>query len=399
MKKKITVVMLLVITAALLMASCSSFPIQAEPTAVPESIEDFIPMVSATGMVVPDQSSTLSVATAGIVEEVLVEDGDTVETDQILLQLKGREDIQAVIKAAEYELTLAQQALDDLYDNNALNQVNALKEASEAYEALRQAEYNDYYFSVPSNQEDFEMFEGAVAMREILEQAREDYEPYKGTSSEFTYIDCDDIEAVKAFPKLCGSTDRYDVEDQLEDAEADFKSAVDRITNATNIASAEERLRKAIEDFDTLGQGPDPADIAAAEARLANAEASLAAGQAVYDDLEVQAPFDGTISELYINDNEWIAPGQPAMLIADLDHLRVETTDLNEIDVSRIEVGDTVIITYDSLPDVTSTGTVVRISPKATAGSGVNYTVVIELDEIPEKLRWGMTAFVDIGIE
>ena len=243
------------------------------------------------------------------------------------------------------------------------------------------------------------MFEGAVAMREILKQAREDYKPYKGTSSEFTYIDCDDIEAAKAFPKLCGSTDRYDVEDQLEDAEADFKSAVDRIANATNIAFAEERLRKAIEDFDTLGQGPDPADIAAAEARLANAEASLAAGQAVYDDLEVQAPFDGTISELYINDNEWIAPGQPAMLIADLDHLRVETTDLNEIDVSRIEVGDTVIITYDSLPDVTSTGTVVRISPKATAGSGVNYTVVIELDEIPEKLRWGMTAFVDIGVE
>jgi multidrug efflux pump subunit AcrA (membrane-fusion protein) len=399
MKKKTTVVMLLIITAALVFASCNSFPTQSEPTEIPKSIDDFVPMVSATGMVVPDQSSTLSVATAGIVEEVLVEDGDMVESDQILLQLKGKEDIQAVIKGAEYELTLAQQALDDLYDNNNLNQVNALRDASEAYEALRQAEYNDYYFNVPSNQEDLEMFEGAIAMREILEQAREDYEPYKGTSSEFTYIDCDDVEAVKAFPKLCGSTDRYDVEDNLEDAEADFKSAVDRIANATNIAQAEERLQKALEDFDILEQGPDPADVAAAEARLANAEASLAAAQAVYDDLKVQAPFDGTISELYINESEWIAPGQPAVLIADLNHLRVETTDLNEIDVSRIEVGDTTIITFDSLPDVISTGTVVRISPKATPGSGVNYTVVIELDEIPEKLRWGMTAFVDIEVE
>ena len=399
MNKKNNALILGVLAAALVLASCSSLPSQASPTAVPESIDDFIPQVSATGMVVPDQSSTLSVSTAGIVEEVLVEEGDLVESDQILLQLKGKEDIQAVIKAAEYELTLAQQALDDLYDNNALNQVNTLREASDAYEALRQAEYNDYNFSVPSNQEDLEMFEGAVAMREILEQAREEYEPYKGTSSEYTYIDCDDIEAVKAFPKLCGATDRYDVEDKLEDADADFKSAVDRIANATDIALAEERLRKAIEKFDTLENGPDPADVAAAEARLANAEASLAAGQAVYDDLEVQAPFDGTISELYINDSEWIAPGQPAMLIADLDHLRVETTDLNEIDVSRIEVGDTAIITYDSLPDVTSTGTVVRISPKAAPGSGVNYTVVIELQEVPEQLRWGMTAFVDIGVE
>jgi len=399
MNKKNNALILGVLAAALVLASCSSFPTQAEPTTVPESIDDFVPMVSATGMVVPDQESTLSVAAPGIVEEVLVEEGDLVKSDDILLRLKGKEDIQAVIKGAEYEFTLAQQALDDLYDNNAINQVNALREASEAYEALRQAEYNNYYFNVPSNQEEFDMFEGAVAMRELLKKAREEYEPYKGSSSEFNYIDCDDVEAVKAFPNLCGSTDRYNVEDQLEDAEADFKTAVDRIANATNTAQAEERLRKALEDFDILGQGPDPADVAAAEARLANAEASLAAAQAVYDDLEVQAPFDGTISELYINESEWIAPGQPAMLIADLDHLRVETTDLNEIDVSRIEVGDTAIITYDSLPDVISSGVVVRISPKATPGSGVNYTVVLELDEIPEQLRWGMTAFVDIGVE
>jgi len=28
----------------------------------------------------------------------------------------------------------------------------------------------------------------------------------------------------------------------------------------------------------------------------------------------------------------------------------------------------------------------------------VNYTAIIELDEIPEQLRWGMTAFVDINV-
>ncbi len=117
------------------------------------------------------------------------------------------------------------------------------------------------------------------------------------------------------------------------------------------------------------------------------------------DDLEVSAPFDSTISELYINDSEWIAPGQPALLLADLENLRIETTDLSEIDVSRIKIGDTVNITFDALPEITSTGTVVRISPKASPGSGVNYTVVIELQEIPDQLRWGMTAFVDIEVE
>jgi len=392
---------MLITAAAVLAAGCSSLPLpsQASPTAVPNPLDDFVPQVNATGEVVPEQEALLSVSVAGIIEEVLIEEGDVVESDQILVQLKGKEDMQAAIEAAEYELTLSQRALDDLYENNDINQVNALKEASLAYEALRQAEYDDYYFSIPSNQEDLEMFEAAIAMRENLELAREEYEPYKGTSNEFTYIDCDNVEASKAFPSLCGSTDRYNVEDQLEDAEADFKTAVDRIENATNIALAQERLRKALEDFEILETGPDPKDIVTAQKRLDNAEASLAAAQAYYDDLEVRAPFDGTVSELYVNDSEWIAPGQPALLIADLEHLRVETTDLSEIDVARIEVDDTAIITFDALPETTVIGTIVRISPKAAPGSGVNYTVVIELQEIPEALRWGMTAFVEIELE
>jgi len=392
---------MLITAAAVLVAGCSSLPLpsQASPTTVPNPLDDFVPQVNATGEVVPEQEALLSVSAAGIIDEVLIEEGDVVESDQILVQLKGKEDMQAAIEAAEYELTLAQRALDDLYENNDINQVNALKDASLAYEALRQAEYDDYYFSIPSNQEDLEMFEAAIAMRENLSLAREVYEPYKGTSNEFTYIDCDNVDASKAFPSLCGSTDRYDVEDQLEDAEADFKTAVDRIENATNIALAQERLRKALEDFEILEAGPDPKDIVTAQKRLDNAEASLAAAQAYYDDLEVRAPFDGTVSELYVNDSEWIAPGQPALLIADLEHLRVETTDLSEIDVARIEVDDTAIITFDALPETTVTGTIVRISPKAAPGSGVNYTVVIELQEIPEALRWGMTAFVEIELE
>ena len=41
--------------------------------------------------------------------------------------------------------------------------------------------------------------------------------------------------------------------------------------------------------------------------------------------------------------------------LADLDHLRVETTDLNEIDVARIQIGDTASITFDALPDTVVT--------------------------------------------
>ena len=86
------------------------------------------------------------------------------------------------------------------------------------------------------------------------------------------------------------------------------------------------------------------------------------------------------------------------MSVGDLEHLQVETTDLNEIDAAEIAEGDVVTITFDALEDVLE-GTVVSVAPKASEGSGVNYTVVVKLDDWPEGLRWGMTAFVDIEIE
>ena len=86
------------------------------------------------------------------------------------------------------------------------------------------------------------------------------------------------------------------------------------------------------------------------------------------------------------------------MVLGDLAGLRVETTDLNEIDVASVEAGAPVTITFDALADTLVSGRVFSISPMSGEGSGVNYTVIVGLDEIPERLRWGMTAFVDIQV-
>ncbi|MBE9479143.1 MAG: hypothetical protein IMY80_04185, partial [Chloroflexi bacterium] len=75
------------------------------------------------------------------------------------------------------------------------------------------------------------------------------------------------------------------------------------------------------------------------------------------------------------------------------------TTDLNEIDAAQIEIGDFASTTFDALPDIVVEGQVVYIASKSEEGSGVNYKVIIKLNEVPEKVRWGMTAFVDIEIE
>lgn len=93
-----------------------------------------------------------------------------------------------------------------------------------------------------------------------------------------------------------------------------------------------------------------------------------------------------------------MSPGVPVILLADLSTLIVQTTDLSEIDVAKIEIGDVVKVTFDALANTSIPGKVSAISLKNAAGSGVYYTVSIELDETPRELRWGMSAFVEITI-
>jgi multidrug resistance efflux pump len=181
----------------------------------------------------------------------------------------------------------------------------------------------------------------------------------------------------------------------LDQAKIDLERVQDG-PDAGDVALLQAQIDKGTRDYETYSAGPDPQDVALAGARIANAEAQVAAANSILSDLQLVAPFDGVISQVYINESEWVAPGSPVLLIADLGNLQVETTDLGEIDVAQVSVGDRAVVTFDALPDLSLEGSVVSIAPKADDGPGVNFPVLLELNEIPASLRWGMTAFVDI---
>ena len=254
--------------------------------------------------------------------------------------------------------------------------------------------------------------------RDAVVVAEEDFEPYAGRPE-------DNLTRANFQAKLSQAQQVYDAavrrlkalegtgsEVDINVAEADYTTAQASLLQAQRdleramdgpdageIALLEAQIDKGYRDYEIYSAGPDPDDVALAEARIANAENQLTAAKQILADLELEAPFDGVISAVYINPSEWVAPGSPVMLIADLDNLQVETTDLGEIDVAQIVEGDTVVVTFDALPDLVLEGTVSSIAPKAAEGSGVNFPVIIELSEIPPALRWGMTAFVDIDLE
>jgi multidrug efflux pump subunit AcrA (membrane-fusion protein) len=350
-------------------------------------------VISATGKVVPVQWARLSLTGSGTVREVLVQEDQLVNADQPLIRLEGAENLQASVAAAQMELVAARTALDDLYKDNDVQSAQAWQTIVQAQQDVKDAQKKLDNLHTKALQSDIDQANANVAiLKDRLEDAIEDYKPYENKPednvtraaylSKKAQAQKDYDAAVRRLNNLLGNAVQLDI----DQAEAD-------------LALAQARLDSARRQYDLVKVGPDPADVRVAQARLDNTQAQLAAAQAAVANLELHAPFSGTVSEIYYKKNEWVAPGQPVLLLADLANLQIETTDLNEIDAARVKVGDAVLVTFDALPEVEIRGRVNRISPKASEGSGVNYTVLVVFDSRPEGLRWGMTAFVDIQVE
>jgi HlyD family secretion protein len=168
------------------------------------------------------------------------------------------------------------------------------------------------------------------------------------------------------------------------------------------VAQAESALEAAQAQaaLDRLRAGPTVEDLAVAEAAVTRAREALLTAQAMHDQATLAAPFDGTVTIVQVRQGEQVLPGQVVLMLGDLSTLQVETTDLDEVDVARVQPGQQVGLTFDALPDRVLAGHIVRIAPMATPGQGATtYTAVVAFDETDPALRWGMTAFVDIEVE
>jgi multidrug resistance efflux pump len=81
--------------------------------------------------------------------------------------------------------------------------------------------------------------------------------------------------------------------------------------------------------------------------------------------------------------------------VVDASSWIIETTDITELEVVNVAVGQAVSFTADALPDVVMNGTVTAISQSSYTQSGdVIYTVYIKTEDIDPRVRWGMTVEV-----
>jgi RND family efflux transporter MFP subunit len=123
-------------------------------------------------------------------------------------------------------------------------------------------------------------------------------------------------------------------------------------------------------------------------------------------DSRIVAPASGTAIRRKIEPGEMVIPGvestfekRALLMIADLSRLVIKV-ELNQIDVSKVRLGQRVTATFDGLPDEHFAAQVTEISPASTKAKDLDvFPIKAELDRPDPRIKPGMTADVRIHIE
>ena len=376
-------VLCLVIFAGLLLNACgSSVEAAAESTPIPTVVADSA--IIAEGRLEPVLYADIAFNVNGTISEVLISEGEQVTEGQVIARLENSESKQAEVAKAEEDFLTAQRAFDSA-------EATALGKLADANESVRKAQYELDNFDIPSDLRDMSTSEALTYTAGELDEARVAFEPYRYMEEHLARELKRDNPNLNN-PQVYRSTAKL-YKKRLDDAWADYNKAIKWTTLESSLENAKAELAQAQKEYDILSSGSNSGEKALAEAQYEAARANLEAARAALADVELRAPFAGTVAGLKVKRGETVTPGQVVVSIADFSGWIVKTTDLTELDVVEISEGEPVSITLDAIPDTTIKGEVQTIGQNYSEKQGdIVYEVTVKLTETLPDIRWGMTS-------
>ncbi len=143
-----------------------------------------------------------------------------------------------------------------------------------------------------------------------------------------------------------------------------------------------------------------PEEIAAQEAEVGQAQAKVALIRAQMDKMILRSPLKGIVTRQdgKIGQSVFSTTGLTSLVsIIGEDSLEIETN-VPEVDIAKLQIGNAVRFTLDALPGERFTGRVISIDPAETVVNGVsNYKVKVAFDTMDPRFKSGLTA--DLRIE
>jgi len=388
--RTIPIIIFSIVINGFIASGCSVFLGAPTPTLLPAAATPIPPRTLTEARVIPIQNAALSFSLSGIVDEVLLVEGETVPAGGVIARLKGIDRAHADVTQAEVLRLSAQKDIGDFVEKSKIATADAELVMAKAQIELKNA--RDARKSLDYQQVSNTTLDGMRATYFIalddFNNAVDDFEPYKDRGEK-------DLDRAAFLSKLSNARlakDRalFNLNKAMEMPDPEKMAKGD-----ARLSVAEADLADAQSTYDKVKAGPDPAQLAILEAALKNAKSQVEAAQAGLNDLELTAPFSGTVISNDLKPGQAVSPSVIVML-GDISGWQVETTDLVELDIVTIQSGDPVTITFDAIPDLKMAGTVNRIRQIGQSSKGdISYTVTIDLDATDPRLLWNMKAFVD----
>lgn len=390
-----------------------------------EVIPPIVPVdtiVIADARILPARHVNLSMPIGGIVSEVLVKEGETVEIGTPIVRLKNAQQ-RAAVAQAQAEVLGTQARLDELLAGTRRQEIASAQAKVDAANArlatLQEGARSEEVVAVQARlnaaqAESDQLYNGPEANALAAVQADLANAEAKRSQAQSVYNEVkwhNDIGQRPESFALQEATNNYDAAkarydalfvapnaDAVANANATIQQAqadLDRLlapATRSEIAEVEADLRRTQADLDLLIAGSRNEAVAAAEAEVAKARAVLAKAQADLDDTELRAVFAGTVASVDAKVGQQITAGSTVANVADLSAWIIETYDLTELDVVHVEVGDQVMMTVDAIDGLELTGRISYIKAVGDEKEGaVTYTAIIQPEKHDPRLRWNMS--------
>lgn len=173
-------------------------------------------------------------------------------------------------------------------------------------------------------------------------------------------------------------------------------SASQQITSAQNqIVSSKNSWQSAKDSLAKLTAPAEASSIASSRAQVINATVQLEQAQNNYNNNIVTAPFDGVIAVMNVQKGAQVSAS--TIIATEITTQKIALVSFNEVDASKIKVGDKVILTFDAIDSLSLTGKIVEIDALGTVASNVvTYGTKITFDTQDDRVKSNMSVNVEV---
>lgn len=294
--------------------------------------------------------AAVSAKVSGRIREINVREGDQVKSGQLIAviddeQVRAREDQErSLVQQAEARVTSARQQIAVLTAQLDSSNTGVDQARIDAQGRVSQAEA------------DVAHAEAQLAKEEAaLKQARYDEERYVKLASDGDVPERTGHQAKSTAESHAAAVQA--ARKQVEAARAARMIAQSNLSNVAMRTSTSTAIRQQIIQAE--------ADVVAVEADVQKARARLAEAEADRNDLQIVAPFDGTVATRTAEPGEVISAGTPVVTLVDLSTVYLRGF-IPEGEIGRVRTGQTGRVYLDSAPGQAIEATVIRIDPEAS---------------------------------